>query len=295
LKLFITIIALSFIGKATSVADGICHEYSGKAFGICNAYCIAQECHEGNGNGKSCTKLKEQFQKSTGQSFFPCEVPEVPCPCWTQDYLEEAYDYFSDNPNKIQLGYGAAVANLYYATPHASMMAVGGGSDIHFWAGGKSLVFQDPTSYECWDQSAGGIYRPITREEYEVCVRDIRELQIQLDREFCQLEDNPESLCPCWVNGLPQEQLGGASFYGSPYFGYYKLASMTFDRPEIPGYSAQASNDGTFECRYFFSKPVFTDVLRLSITDEEFSKCYNDALERVFLDTDNDCADAAFP
>jgi hypothetical protein len=45
------------------------------AFGICNAYCEAQDCDVHP--RPSCEKLRKNFQKATGSSTFPCDIP--PC------------------------------------------------------------------------------------------------------------------------------------------------------------------------------------------------------------------------
>ncbi len=48
-----------------------CAGLSKAAFGICNAYCEAQDCDVHP--RPSCETLRKNFQKATGQSKFPCD------------------------------------------------------------------------------------------------------------------------------------------------------------------------------------------------------------------------------
>jgi hypothetical protein len=50
-----------------------CQELEGDAFGLCNAFCNAQQCHISP--KPSCELLRENFESLTGQSTFPCEAP----------------------------------------------------------------------------------------------------------------------------------------------------------------------------------------------------------------------------
>lgn len=49
-----------------------CNGLSGAAFGLCNAYCEAQDCDVYP--QPSCTRLRENFQKVTGNPIFPCDA-----------------------------------------------------------------------------------------------------------------------------------------------------------------------------------------------------------------------------
>jgi hypothetical protein len=61
-------------GETPSV-ETICDMYQGKAFGICNAYCEAQDC-DTQPYKNSCIILHDKFVKITG-----VEPPCPPCPC----------------------------------------------------------------------------------------------------------------------------------------------------------------------------------------------------------------------
>src|SRR5262245_56608923 len=54
-----------------------CRQFSGGAFGLCNAFCNAQDCASGRGESNSCDSLRRNFERLTGQSVFPCEVVPV--------------------------------------------------------------------------------------------------------------------------------------------------------------------------------------------------------------------------
>ncbi len=49
-----------------------CEELSGAAFGLCNAFCNAQQCYLQHKH--SCDVLRDNFERQTGRSTFPCEA-----------------------------------------------------------------------------------------------------------------------------------------------------------------------------------------------------------------------------
>jgi hypothetical protein len=51
--------------------ESVCDGLSGAAFGLCNAFCEAQDCDQHP--KKSCDQLRSNFQKLTGLAQFPCE------------------------------------------------------------------------------------------------------------------------------------------------------------------------------------------------------------------------------
>ena len=57
-----------------------CSGISGRAFGLCTAYCTAQQCQDqGASERQSCAELRKNFAKATGSSQFPCDPPLGPC------------------------------------------------------------------------------------------------------------------------------------------------------------------------------------------------------------------------
>ena len=72
--------SLDSLTSATGTPDGetpaeeeVCDGFSGRAFGLCNAFCEAQDC-DGEGVGKaSCEELRLNFSRLTDESRFPCE------------------------------------------------------------------------------------------------------------------------------------------------------------------------------------------------------------------------------
>ncbi len=55
----------------TPAVETVCDRLTGAAFGLCNAYCEAQDCdvHE----RESCERLRDNFERKTGSRFFPCD------------------------------------------------------------------------------------------------------------------------------------------------------------------------------------------------------------------------------
>jgi hypothetical protein len=56
----------------TPAEEQVCSGLSGAAFGLCNAYCEAQDCDVHP--RPSCDRLRLNFQRLTGSATFPCEV-----------------------------------------------------------------------------------------------------------------------------------------------------------------------------------------------------------------------------
>lgn len=54
--------------------EEVCDDLSGRAFGLCTAFCEAQDCDApGKKNNTSCDQLRENFGRLTGIPRFPCE------------------------------------------------------------------------------------------------------------------------------------------------------------------------------------------------------------------------------
>src|SRR5215510_2562713 len=51
-----------------------CRQFSGGAFGLCNAFCSAQDCESERGGSNACASLRRNFERLTGRNVFPCEV-----------------------------------------------------------------------------------------------------------------------------------------------------------------------------------------------------------------------------
>lgn len=60
---------------------GACINLRGDAFGLCNAFCNAQQCQFEWKH--SCDELRKNFQNKTGSDIFPCEVEPFPTPTST--------------------------------------------------------------------------------------------------------------------------------------------------------------------------------------------------------------------
>lgn len=72
----------------TPSRETVCDDESGTAFGLCNAYCEAMDCHlaEPQASQTACDKVSNKFTQITGRSL-PCEAT---CPCMN---IPEFADY----------------------------------------------------------------------------------------------------------------------------------------------------------------------------------------------------------
>lgn len=75
---------------STPAQETICDNLIGQAFGICNAYCEALDCHLDNPNASAtaCTKLFDKFVQVTGV-VPPCEIT---CPCTELPFFSDILD-----------------------------------------------------------------------------------------------------------------------------------------------------------------------------------------------------------
>lgn len=57
----------------TPAVETECDHLTGAAFGLCNAYCEAQDCDEQDPERRSCEALRANFERQTGETHFPCD------------------------------------------------------------------------------------------------------------------------------------------------------------------------------------------------------------------------------
>ena len=71
------LVALSmFFLMAPALAEGaVCDDLIDAAFGLCNAYCEAEDCDVQEPGRESCERLRWNFEKHTGTPIFPCDAP----------------------------------------------------------------------------------------------------------------------------------------------------------------------------------------------------------------------------
>ena len=67
----------------TPAEESVCDdETSGKAWGLCNAYCEAMDCDaDPAANPKACERVEALYTSNTGNESLPCEEVVVECPC----------------------------------------------------------------------------------------------------------------------------------------------------------------------------------------------------------------------
>ena len=66
------VLAQTFDGR-TPAEEEDCDSLTGAAYGLCVAFCEAQDCDVNVGQ-PSCDSLRKNFQKKTGSTIFPCEA-----------------------------------------------------------------------------------------------------------------------------------------------------------------------------------------------------------------------------
>ena len=68
------------VAKGRGGDPGVCGGETGKAFGLCNAYCEAMDCDwDPNASANACARVKSNYQKLTGNDELPCEQMSLAC------------------------------------------------------------------------------------------------------------------------------------------------------------------------------------------------------------------------
>jgi hypothetical protein len=78
-----SMVLVLLFGPASAVAKKtptVCDDLSGKAYGLCNAYCEALDCDwDPNASERACESLRSNYSSLTGGSEFPCETMSLGC------------------------------------------------------------------------------------------------------------------------------------------------------------------------------------------------------------------------
>jgi len=76
----LVLVALLIVPFYSAAAATVCDGESGRAKGLCNAYCEALDCDwNPSASGRACDAVKSNFTKLTGRSELPCEQKSLGC------------------------------------------------------------------------------------------------------------------------------------------------------------------------------------------------------------------------
>ncbi len=68
------------VAKGRGGSPSVCEGETGRAFGLCNAYCEAMDCDwDPNASEKACARVKSNYQRLTGEEELPCEQMSLAC------------------------------------------------------------------------------------------------------------------------------------------------------------------------------------------------------------------------
>ena len=76
--------------QETPSEETVCDVYSGALFGLCNAYCEAQDCGDPRQRSanRACGRLQANFIRQSGGQELDCGAP-VACPCFTSNDITQ--------------------------------------------------------------------------------------------------------------------------------------------------------------------------------------------------------------
>ena len=78
-----SLVLVFMLGPTLAIAKKtptVCDDLSGKAYGLCNAYCEALDCDwDPNASERACESLRSNYSSLTGESEFPCETMSLGC------------------------------------------------------------------------------------------------------------------------------------------------------------------------------------------------------------------------
>lgn len=273
--------------------EDACDPYSGRAYGLCNAFCNAKKCHEAEfENAKGCIPVKQNFQAATGEENFPCETR---CPCW------DSFALMLDDGEIIGLfqSYENTTTNTDFYILTTGSEDTGAARYFDAFTGDGSHPNGLAGSYCTYDETGEAqTLLQTTVEEHDVCVLDIvkftREAPSEQGKVPCDpYPDVPEGVvCPCW-DGSSEERavLDEASVLMIDGFRDFNATIYLKNEDELREYGYQTSgvldNDDTliYYCwqqqrelgsfgdpdSYYFDG---------SLTFEQHKACYNDIAAR---------------
>ncbi|CAB9498252.1 unknown protein [Seminavis robusta] len=248
-----------------------CDQYHGRDYGVCNAYCEAQDCEGPNADKNSCDGLREKFLQSTGETRFPCEVSR--CPCW--DSIED-------------ISGGTSFAGDVYST-------LVGYYSVNFDVGSAAIVLNI-----CLGYNDDGSFSLTGLEEADIvaCTNDILTYAAANSgvgnniKSSCTPYPAPTTTCPCWDGSDTSGSfpifpgLDGRTIW----FSEFRKASSDISAgvwlkngTSTSSYNTGTAGPGNYICIGYDGNSY------KQIASEEFEACYNDLLSWSAYFGENEC------
>lgn len=255
--------------------EHVCDQYddNGQAFGLCNAYCEAQDCESPTANKKICDPLREKFLQITGETRFPCEP--FRCPCWddiNSVLLDRPLiaDFSLVNEPDAHFFYSAWVrfdaSRRYFAK-------------AEFKDGRNICTKVGPTIKQYWVES---------EDQFDACIDDILMYAAQKSgvddsvKSSCEPYADSAVSCPCWdgsARPFPDNpdvtpvfpDIDGTELLRSGFAVNSTIIQVTTPRQFIGTSFEAVKRPDTFECTGEFYNEV-------NISQAQFEKCRNDIL-----------------
>lgn len=149
----------------TPAQEDICDETTGKANGLCVAYCEAMDCDSENPNASSnaCTNVAAKFTQITGE-IVPCLRV---CPCWEEAELESvtaANNFFF-----------SCLRGTFFGAFDPNGVLIQNNTPAPGVEGGFATGNLNPTTRGCATRDMPPFVLAITEQEYEVCSTQIED------------------------------------------------------------------------------------------------------------------------
>lgn len=193
--------AMAFADDLPPSEEGVCDSLlDGTAglFGLCNAYCEAQDCDEyaPGDQPRSCQRLLVNYLRKSDGADPPCLVDEEPsCPCWNMDQLAGARGELLD-PNLPE----DTVDSLCEADGAPGGTPAGAHFDgvgyLSFEPDFETILFEND-GVDCMytvavDDGVDFVFSSTTPAEYQACQDDLHGLFLV---DFGGTEENPHAGC----------------------------------------------------------------------------------------------------
>lgn len=168
----------------TPANEGVCDGLVGHTpglFGLCNAYCEAQDCDVIGGDSKSCTKILDNYNDKMIDGVdpeMPCLVSEaVSCPCFTYEEARLSFDgmyNWFDRTSVLFEGWRIFSVCGIEDVPSNSTFLAGIGHGIYgpLWPGETGSVAEE--FYVEWSPNTAGCIRRVEHDgTYPIWVQEI--------------------------------------------------------------------------------------------------------------------------
>ena len=171
--------AAAFAGTPDGItpnAEEACDGETGKAKGLCVAFCEAQDCDENPSD--TCDTLRDNWTSITGETSFPCEVKTL-CPCFSKQMILEQFGLVGDPADEVCEQFSTSFSKLGVRGKVTQVKKVGNGTSRAFNAQDWPEVYESLQICENYEGSIRRKKEPVSDELMDACLGELQAVAAQ--------------------------------------------------------------------------------------------------------------------